>query len=184
MLRSANFSVFWRMASEDNSDSGIDGTVFEEHKSRGFRQIRKGIPLPVMIACACDPRTKNLVGIPPLDQAMIWNQLQRMMEDSYDSINKRLDPTPTSIDSSHSGEASDMHDSFDNFAEIRNPANQLPVVDLEEEYLSYREQIISTELKLYKRMPLLQHTTKVPGDSLNWWRTRTQQFPNLSCVAK
>jgi hypothetical protein len=70
-----------------------------------------------------------------------------------------------------------MHDFFDIFAEIRNPANQLPVVDLEEEYLSYREQIFSTELKLYQRMPLLNLQQKSLG-------IRTQQFPNLSCVAK
>jgi hypothetical protein len=56
----------WQARTTAITGSGIDGTVFEEHKSRGFRQIRKGIPLPVMIACACDPRTKNLVGIPPL----------------------------------------------------------------------------------------------------------------------
>jgi hypothetical protein len=56
-----------------------------------------------------------------------------------------------------------MHDSFDIFAEIRNPANQLPVVEYEEEYLSYREQIFSTELKLYKRMPLLNIQQKSLG---------------------
>jgi hypothetical protein len=77
-----------------------------------------------------------------------------------------------------------LSDTFDIFAEIRNPANQLPIVDIEEEYFTYRQQILSAELKAYKRIPLLDHSINAPGDPLSWWSVKTQQFPFLSSIAK
>ena len=40
--------------------TGLENSVFTEHLSRGFTQIRKGIPLQVFLAAVCDPRTKDL----------------------------------------------------------------------------------------------------------------------------
>ena len=54
----------------------IGSSSSTEHLSRGFRQIRNGIPLQVFLAAACDPRTKDLGGIPDLDQKKVWEALK------------------------------------------------------------------------------------------------------------
>ena len=43
--------------------TGLPGSVFDEHKTLGFRRRRKGIPLLTMQAAALDPRTKGMVGL-------------------------------------------------------------------------------------------------------------------------
>ena len=37
-----------------------DGAVCQEHKTRGRRQIRKGIPRIVLLAASVDPRVKRM----------------------------------------------------------------------------------------------------------------------------
>jgi hypothetical protein len=61
--------------------------IFEEHKTLGPRKIKKGIPRIVFIAAACDPRTKNLIGIPDDEHSKIWNDVKDEMRIEIDKIN-------------------------------------------------------------------------------------------------
>jgi len=53
--------------------SGVEGSVWREHFTRGPRNIRKGIPKVVLLAAAVDPRFKHLNGIPSADKVQITN---------------------------------------------------------------------------------------------------------------
>lgn len=84
--------------------TGEENMVVTENETRGFRQIRKGIPLNVLIATACDPRTKDLVGIPEPDQEVIWNillniitEIQLSMQSSTIQDLTAIDPTNTDL---------------------------------------------------------------------------------------
>jgi len=53
--------------------SGEDGTVWQEHKARGRRQIRKGIPRIVLLAAAVDPRFKRMPFLSQADREEVIN---------------------------------------------------------------------------------------------------------------
>ena len=51
--------------------SGQPGSIWSEHKVRGKRNIRKGIPAVVLLAAAVDPRFKRLKSLHEVDRAEI-----------------------------------------------------------------------------------------------------------------
>jgi hypothetical protein len=52
-------------------ESGDEMTVFSENETEGTQRTLKGLSKLTMMAAACDPRTKFLMGIPDTDKFLI-----------------------------------------------------------------------------------------------------------------
>ena len=65
---------------KENWGTGKDRTVFNEHKTLGYRRIRKVIPHIAFIVATLDPRTKSLQGLAPADKELVWQAVKDEMK--------------------------------------------------------------------------------------------------------
>jgi hypothetical protein len=161
------------------------GTVFTENETRGVlvRQIRKGLPLPVMIASSCDPRTKSLLGIPSMDQPRVWEMLHGEMMKSYDLLHtstklldarqqeNRVVSTPTSIP---------PNPNFEFFGELNVAMANLDSAPSGLSDSERRDKVIDSELKAYRDAPILD----ARADPFQWWSANQVRYPHVAMVAK
>ena len=167
---------------EERWGTGLNGTVFIENQSRGYRRIRKGVPNVAFIAAYIDPRTKLLTGIPSQDQGMVkdlvkqelLNELAAMkLEEVEQKSQTPILPSSTTISRTESYD-------FDIFAPLREDAENQDVVQREEA----DETIVNDEMHDYLRLKPLPHTREKFGDPLEWWQERENQLPLHARLAK
>jgi hypothetical protein len=154
---------------------GKGNNVVEEHETRGPRNIRKGLSKECMIAAAVDPRSKQLFGIPVIEQHKIWTIIRTEI---LASIN---DPT-LQVDLASSTSSSDIED------ESLVPFFESPSVSKRQRITHSAEEIhiqtIDQELEHYRSMPDLESCAASPGDPLRWWKENSNALPNLSKLAR
>ena len=68
-----NFNQHW--------GSGADGTVFDEHKTEGFRRRPKGIPFLTLCATFVDPRTKSMQGLNNDDKNQVRAAIKTLLRE-------------------------------------------------------------------------------------------------------
>jgi hypothetical protein len=72
------FNTYW--------GSGDPGTIFDEHKTIGTRNRKKGCPFPTLIASALDPRLKHLPFLDEVDKAKVWAAVLELMIEVQNKI--------------------------------------------------------------------------------------------------
>lgn len=155
---------------EDRWGSGEPGSVYSEHLTRGYRQIRKGLPKITMLAAAIDPRTKKLKGIPPDDRKSVWDALHQYVVECTPAQDSNIsqpgvDPTRLEFQDSLFGDLSDAEeDMFDVFES--------------------HDETLERELNAYRNQAHLSHSATCPGDPLLWWKQREGLYPNLAKAAR
>lgn len=174
--------------------TGAPGTVFDEHKTRGYRQIHKGLPLNVMLASAVDPRTKSLDAIPKgIDQTKIWDALRDViirkelmkldLEETEEEDTAPLPSPKKKLRCEKRNILSREDDSSDEEPSIRAPVSEPSTLFIDREQL-LRDEIVS-EIKRFQEEPDLGELTS--GDLQNpliWWKQNESKFPRISKVAK
>jgi hypothetical protein len=179
--------------------SGKPGTVLDEHKTRGYKQIRKGIPYHALLSCAVDPRLKNLLpGIPIEEHEKLWELVEAEMKLMYKKINENSLKEVTSSSSSTAA-AKDVttatltqplveknKKSFDlsslisefqqsSSSSSRTTVEQHPV----EEFI---KEEVEKELRSYRNEKVTLDVDK--DDPLEWWKGHKHFYPMLSMVAR
>ena len=159
--------------------SGEDGTVFQEHKSPGPTNLRKGIPRKAFIAMALDPRTKTLPTLSADDKALVWNALHDDL--CLEITSSRNDGDSSSIktgDTVHLNLSSDkgiLEDLFDRNYDDEGSSGDIPV-----------HVIAQNELTLYKHfksLPMLDNEGLL-SDPLVWWKMNDRALPFLAKLAR
>lgn len=142
-------------------------TIWEEHLSRGEKNIRKGIQEAHWIAAALDPRTKSLKELDPLEREKIYAIIREKME-------KITIPDDTPEDNGTPGSPMivvDYDDEDDNFEGIIGTSDPF----------SYSMPNVSVELANYRGV-LEQSSLNI--NPLEFWRLNQRQFPRLCILAE
>ena len=173
-----NVYTKWTIFFENRFGTGLEDTVFTEHLSRGFRQIRKGIPLHVFLAAACDPRTKNLEGIPYLDQEKVWSTIRNEIIENERLPEPEPEPSPIALDPINENEIIELEGSSI-FSRLKKKSN-LPIETSQSDYQLLKEQTIIAEINHYRRIDSID----VKNNPLQWWKDNERLFPCLSKISR
>ena len=156
--------------------SGLNGTVFNENLTRGFKNRQKGVPRKVLLATALDPRMKTLVGITPADQVQIWAELSLQLHELQPVPVAVLAPAPAPAPAPAAPVLAPAP--YDFFAGLQ-AADVAVDVDAADMMLEH-------ELDLYKlaeRLPFRSANGK-HTNPLEWWRINEYKYPNVAKLAK
>lgn len=147
--------------------TGLENTVFWEHLTRGYRQIRKGLPLPAMIAAATNPKTKSLQGIPDADKNFVWDAVKEEMMKIHFDVSEAV--TENQI------EDTDFDDADFSFLDSYLSSYQ----PQETSDLSLtKEKKIELEIATFRELPIGKTNMYL------WWSINEVSFPYLSLVAR
>jgi hypothetical protein len=163
---------------------GAPGTVILENETYGSKQRQKGIPKLIFLACALDPRTKSLCGIPTEEHYLLWKLLhERMMllfneHDSVVGVNKQgvIDLTITDEDA--------LYADLVTFGsrDLSSPT-ETPSTNINHERMQLWENHVVDEIARYKEIPQLDIRDKTINP-LTWWKGKVDVFPIMSKVAR
>lgn len=188
--------------------SGEPGTVFTQHQTRGPRRIAVGLPYVTMIATACDPRTKRLPGIPEEDKRHVWSAVVQELTKEYKKVHPQehveavdagqQDGAPAAGApvagaraavgagaAAGAGAHGRRGGNYDIFADDDEDGDDGDEDGLQP--LSYDELAIEAadmELKSYRRIQQVVHTSLQPVDPLAWWKSNSHLYPLMARLAK
>ncbi len=156
--------------------SGKPNTVFNEHKTHGYKNIRKGLPRLAMIASAVDPRTKALSGIPIEEHGLVWNEVKEEMKSEEKAADQSVLSRTTTTTSSSSLSCQSV------FVERQQRKNifAIALAGGEESRTDKTVDEIKDELQAYQRVKQID----AYDDPLTWWQHHENEFPLTSRLAK
>ena len=167
---------------EEKFGSGVEGTLFDEHKTRGPRNARKGIPRKAFVCSALDPRTKSLPSLGMNDKMRVWdavhadlcNEIKKTRMSTRKESDEFLANNNEMIRAKSSG---DFFEEFFNDPDINEDeiTGDLPV-----------EIVAINELNAYKRLrtlPFKDNKNKY-NDPLEWWKINELAMPFLAKLAR
>jgi zinc finger BED domain-containing protein 1 (E3 SUMO-protein ligase ZBED1) len=192
------FNTYW--------GSGEPGTIFDEQKTVGNRNRKKGCPFPTLIASALDPRLKHLPFLDGVDKAKVWAAVLVLMKEVQDKIIIVPNDIPAAVVvaqvnpvnlRAHAGGVANnaLLAMFDNLYDPNNEDEVAPPVPEPDIILDAAAliQILRDEITLYQttKGQLMLDGPNGPRDisavytnPLHSWALNHKPFPNLSVLAK
>lgn len=163
--------------------TGIDGTVFTENATLGYRKRQKGLPVPTLLAALIDPRMKGMNLIGPEDVDRVKGEMKSRMRALVKIASANdVEVVPAPVVAIRQKNA--LHDLFEEIGKFNELLPDQPDEDMDDESLT---NFVNTEFNAYMKMPLL---TFLEADNetytcpLKWWKKHQVLFPTLCILAK
>ena len=146
------------------------------------------LPVKMMLAAAADPRTKDLAWLSPADQVLVWAEFAAFLVQILDAADAAAAAeilkaqaassiAPAIVKPSADSDEDELGDDpTDMFAGLSGPQAHNAADSTAPKAVTNAE-AVAHQLHVYRQLPTLRHSEKIPGNPLQWWQQHESRAP-------